>query len=155
MRFPFVQALALSIAPKIWKDPHFKAAIALGLFTGIVLSLVIPNGYARAIWRDPWILISFILIQPTLEELLFRGVIQGQALHTAWGNKRYLGLSVANAFTSVLFVLLHFVHHPLVWALAVFIPSLIYGYLRERHNSLWPALVIHVFFNLTYLVAGL
>jgi membrane protease YdiL (CAAX protease family) len=65
-----------------------------------------------------------------------------------------LGISAANAMTSVLFVMLHFMHHAPLWALAVFIPSLVYGHLRERHASLWPALLLHSSYNAIYVIAG-
>lgn len=99
-------------------------------------------------------MVSILLFYPTLEELLFRGVIQGQALESAWGNQRYLGISAANTLASILFALMHLAHHPPMWALAVFAPSLIYGYLRERYDSITPAITAHAFYNSVYLAAG-
>jgi len=154
MKQTFLQELGLSAAPKLWLDSHIHIALALGVLVGGLLWLWMPAGYARPIWADPWMLLSFVLLQPVLEELLFRGVIQGQVLRTPWGVCRWLGISAANAMTSVLFVMLHFMHHAPLWALAVFIPSLVYGHLRERHASLWPALLLHSSYNAIYVIAG-
>ncbi|MEW6766262.1 MAG: JDVT-CTERM system glutamic-type intramembrane protease [Pseudomonadota bacterium] len=137
------------------RDAHFHLALAAGLLTGVVLWAVMPSGYARPVWSAPWLLMSFLLLQPALEELLFRGVIQGQTLSFHWGRRRWLGISMANIVTSILFVLLHLMHHTPIWALAVFVPSLVFGHLRERHASLWPALLMHSGYNAIYLTAGL
>lgn len=155
MNQAFLHELGLTPAPRLWRDPHFQMALAVGVLVGSLLWLWMPTGYARPVWADPWMLLSFLLLQPVLEELLFRGVIQGQALRSHWGRRHWLGISSANAMTSVLFVLLHLIHHSPPWALAVFVPSLVYGHLRERHASLWPALLLHSGYNAIYLAAGL
>ncbi len=36
---------------------------------------------------------------------------------------------------------------PLGWALAVAIPSLVFGHLRERFGSVWPAVIVHIVYN--------
>ena len=91
-----------------------------------------------------------ILFYPVVEELSFRGVIQGIMLR--WTQRREIvpGISMANGITSLLFVAVHFVHHPPVWATAVLIPSLIFGYFRDRFGSVIPAIVLHAFYNLMF-----
>jgi membrane protease YdiL (CAAX protease family) len=37
----------------------------------------------------------------------------------------------------------------------VFVPSLVFGHFRERHESLVTPMLLHSFFNLTYLLAGI
>lgn len=92
----------------------------------------------------------FVFVQPAIEEFAFRGVLQG-ALADALARRRpaprWGPLSAANALTSVAFVLLHLVHQPAAWALAVFVPSLVLGHLRERLGSLWPAVGMHALYN--------
>lgn len=94
---------------------------------------------------------SFVLLQPLLEELLFRGILQGQALRltaTAGGQPRRLGpITLANALVTAGFVALHLRAQPLAWALAVVVPSLIFGHLRERMGSVWPAVLLHSAYN--------
>ena len=89
-------------------------------------------------------LLSFILI---IEELAFRGVIQE---YIATKTKQYPNIfyfSLANILTSILFVLMHFVHHLPVWALLVFVPSLVFGYFKEQYNHIVPSIVLHMFYN--------
>lgn len=150
-----MREIGLSPAPGLWRDRHVLLAALAGILVGIGLWWMMPPGYARPVWANPWLLLSFLLWQPLLEEVLFRGVIQGQALRTGWGRRRWLGISAANAATSLLFVLLHLFHHPPLWAFAVLAPSLVFGHLRERHASLWTALLMHCGYNAVYLTAGL
>jgi len=100
-----------------------------------------------------WLLLaSLILWQPLVEEVLFRGVLQGALLRSPRGIRRIAGLTVANIATSIAFVLVHLVHQPVPWALGVFLPSLLFGLVRERSGSLWPPLLMHVLFNLAFFV---
>jgi membrane protease YdiL (CAAX protease family) len=48
---------------------------------------------------------------------------------------------------TVAFVLLHLRAQPLAWALAVAAPSLVFGHLRERFGSVWPAVLVHAVYN--------
>ena len=110
--------------------------VALGLLVGGRMHA--PAGWAA--WA------SFVLVQPLLEELVFRGILQGQALRltTRQGVARRLGpVTLANVLVSVAFVALHLRAQPLAWALAVFVPSLVLGHLRERMGSVWPAVLVH------------
>lgn len=91
-----------------------------------------------------------VLFYPIIEELTFRGIVQEYiASKTNW---RYLfsGLSVANLLTSFLFVLIHFVHHTPIWAVSVFIPSLIFGYFKERFDWILPSIFLHMFYNFNF-----
>ena len=93
---------------------------------------------------------SFLLLQPVLEELVFRGILQGQALRltTRHGQARRLGpVTLANVLVTLGFVALHLRAQPLAWALAVAGPSLVFGHLRERFGSVWPAIWVHVIYN--------
>jgi membrane protease YdiL (CAAX protease family) len=93
------------------------------------------------------VLLSLVIWQPLVEELLFRGVIQGVLLGTKAGKASRWGISVANLTTSTLFVLVHLVNQPAAWALGVFVPSLLFGLFRDRTGSVWPPLAMHMLFN--------
>jgi membrane protease YdiL (CAAX protease family) len=54
---------------------------------------------------------------------------------------------VANVLVTVGFVALHLHAQPLAWALSVAGPSLVLGHLRERFGSVWPAMLVHAFYN--------
>jgi membrane protease YdiL (CAAX protease family) len=95
-----------------------------------------------------WLMLtSLVLWQPAVEELLFRGVLQGLLLGTTAGAAGRWGLSVANLVTSLAFVLVHFVNQPVIWAIGVFVPSLLFGLFRDRTGSIWPAFALHALFN--------
>jgi hypothetical protein len=93
---------------------------------------------------------SFVVFQPVLEELVFRGILQGQALRLTirHGQPRRLGpVTLANVLVTLGFVALHLRAQPLAWALAVAGPSLVLGHLRERLASVWPAILVHAVYN--------
>lgn len=125
-------ALALALAVPVW--------VALGLTAG-------PRMYLPSGWTA-WM--SFVLFYPVVEELLFRGVLQGELLRltTRDGATLRLGpVSAANALATLAFVAFHTIAQPLAWALAVALPSLVFGHLRERFASVWPAVLVHVVYN--------
>lgn len=137
--------------PRLWRwppDAHLAAALALALPAWGVLGLTV--GQAMYLPVTVWAWASLVLVQPLLEELVFRGLLQGQAL--AWlqrgGQPMCLGpLTLANVLVSIAFVALHLSAQPLAWALAVVLPSLVFGHLRERFASVWPAVGLHMFYN--------
>ncbi len=107
----------------------------------------LPPEHPLWLLSDPYAFLMLILFYPIVEELSFRGVIQG-ALALKLPDRLYGGfLSVANLVTSLLFVAIHFVHHPPLWAMAVFVPSLIFGYFRDRFGGVVPSIVLHAFYN--------
>lgn len=97
--------------------------------------------------------LSFVLLQPVLEELVFRGVLQGELLQ--WTRGRRSGpFTRANLWTSAAFAAAHFLVQPPAWALATFVPSLVFGHLRDRLRSAWPAVLLHGFYNLGFALAA-
>jgi uncharacterized protein len=96
---------------------------------------------------------SLVLLQPLLEELVFRGILQGQALRLLSGGGLHhsIGLgSIANIAVSMIFVGVHLRVQPWGWACAVVLPSLILGCLRERTGSVWPSVLVHSIYNLGF-----
>ncbi len=141
----------------VWPQPSLRAwppdaHLALALLAAV------PVWLALALWAGPqmrvplglWAWASLVAVQPLLEELVFRGVLQGQALAllSKGGQPRRLGpVTLANALVTVAFVLLHLRAQPLAWALAVLVPSLVLGHLRERLASVWPCVLVHAVYN--------
>jgi uncharacterized protein len=124
----------------------------------LALLAAVPVWLALALWvgsymRYPpgvWAWASLLLVQPLLEELVFRGILQGQALQLTalHGEPRRIGpLTLANVLVTLGFVALHLYAQPLLWALAVAGPSLVFGHLRERYASVWPAMLLHAIYN--------
>ncbi len=87
------------------------------------------------------------LIAPLMEEILFRGLLQGAL------QRKFSFLSTM-LVVSVVFTAIHILSFGLYLpALGViFIASLILCYLRQRHQSLWPPVFFHAGFNLTGLL---
>lgn len=92
------------------------------------------------------------LLYPVLEELAFRGALQTSLLNTGFGSIRRFGLTQANGITSVVFALFHLWHQSPVWAAAVLLPSLVFGFFRDKYNSTLPSIILHCFYNVGFFV---
>lgn len=103
-------------------------------------------------------LLSLVLLQPLLEELVFRGLLQGLALRwlSLGGHTLRCGpFSVANLLVTAAFVAMHLGVQPLAWALAVAPPSLVLGHLREKYQRLGPVILTHAYYNAGFAVTAL
>lgn len=57
---------------------------------------------------------------------------------------------LANLLTSLSFTLAHLASHSTSWSLLVLIPSLCFGFVRDRFGSVYPSIILHVFYNTGY-----
>lgn len=94
---------------------------------------------------DLRIFLLYVAVHPLLEEIAFRGLIQETLLRRL--PYRFGPLSAANLITSLLFAATHFGTRESWLAAAIFVPSLVFGYFRERHDSLASPIVLHAFYN--------
>ncbi len=130
---------------RFFTDPHFLVALALGPCVWVVLYFL-PLNSASSL--DIIMLLTVCLMYPILEELAFRGFVQSWLLDTVQVAKKQLaGVSLANVTTSVIFAALHLFNQPPLWAAAVFFPSVVFGYFRERHDSVLPCIILHCWYN--------
>ncbi len=88
---------------------------------------------------SPWILL-FVLSNGFMEELLFRGLFL----------KRYepfLGKGLSNLLTAIVFTLMHtqvtYAAQMLQFLLIALTLSLVWGYLIQKTDSLWGAVLFH------------
>jgi len=143
-----------ALPARLARDPAFAAALAAGPVVWIAAALALgaqPNpAWALA---DPLRYVGLAVAWPILEEWLFRGVIQPAAARTVWGARAAWGVTTANAATSMLFAVAHLVALAPGWAAAVFVPSLVFGYFRDRYNSFAPSAALHVFYNAGWFLA--
>ena len=95
-------------------------------------------------------LFFLVFLYPMIEELIFRGLVQEYIEKKISKNTILKALSWANIFTSLLFVLMHFIYHSPIWAMLVFFPSLVFGYFKERYGHIIPSILLHSFYNLWY-----
>lgn len=147
--------LGLRLVPGFYRSRAFLYALAGG---GAFL-LAFP--FLVAAQPLPWqrmLSVAFLLAavwQPIVEELLFRGCLQGVLAHRVRARRTVMGISGANLVTSMLFSSAHLLTHPPLWALLTLFPSLLFGALRDRSGSVVPPIALHVFYNTGYfLIAG-
>ena len=143
----WLEVLGAARCPPFQRDRGFLAAVAAGALFWLALAVVQPPPLPRP---QPLALASAALWQPLVEELLFRGAVQGELLRHPWGRRAAASISMANLATSAAFAAAHLASHPPLWAAAVVVPSLVFGWLRERLGSVWPAVALHILYNLGY-----
>jgi len=128
--------LALLAAPVLW---------------GGLLWLAAPQPSFDWVLLAPWLFVSLVFAQPVMEEIVFRGWLQGWLIKKEWGSYSLLNISTANILTSVVFVSMHLFYHAPLMALLVFVPSLLFGYFRDRYDGwLIPCILLHCFYNAGY-----
>jgi len=133
-------------------DMHLLYAMLLAPLCWFSLSFVYPSSL-HVIW--PWQQLStflmLVLIYPIFEEIVFRGALQGWLRNKTWGKFHCFHLSYANFITSLLFSVLHLYSHTPLAAAAVFLPSLVFGYFRDRYNQqtlyLLTPIALHAYYN--------
>lgn len=140
----------LRSTPRFWSDPLFFAAIGAALLYWAALYLATAPSPDPA-WplREPLRFLYPALLYPVVEELVFRGLIQ-DFIHRRLRPWHVGPLSHANLLTSALFTALHFINHPPLWAAAVFFPSLVFGFFKDRSGRLGAPVALHVFYNSGY-----
>ena len=143
----YLRALGLDTFPPFYKDPSFLLALGAGGLFWLLLARIRPLTpmAPEQVWSIPFFFL--VVWEPSVEEILFRGFLQGSWKSYRWGERAILGISGANLVTSLLFASAHFLSHPPLWAASVFFPSLLFGYFRDRYGSLYPSIVLHIFYN--------
>lgn len=133
-----------------WRDPLFYLALAAAVifWTGLYL-LLQPTPDPGWPLDAPLRFLSAALLYPVVEELVFRGLIQ-DFFHQRLKPWHVGPISHANLLTSLAFTALHFINHPPLWAAAVLIPSLIFGFFKDRTRGLGAPIALHVFYNTGY-----
>jgi hypothetical protein len=136
-------------------DAHLALAVLTAVPVWVVLAWTVGPSMFQPRGLAGWL--AFVVLWPLIEELLFRGLLQGQLLRLSQheGEPRRIGpVTWANGLTTLAFVALHLSAQPLAWALAVVLPSLAFGHLRERFASVWPAVGLHMIYNAGFALAG-
>ena len=139
--------IGLGVWPSFFKDRFFYLALIAGVIAWIVLWFTVIPTFTVDQGSITRILLLTVIWYPLLEEILFRGIIQKYLFNKPWGCTTFIGLSVANWLTSLLFVSAHFWYQPAMWAILVLIPSLAYGFFRDRFASIYPCILLHSFYN--------
>lgn len=140
-------------ARSLARDPQFAIALAAGPCAWVAATAALGM-HADPTWviAEPLRFARLALAWPLLEEWLFRGALQPALARTARGARSAWHISTANVVASLAFAAAHLVSHSPEWAAATFAPSLVFGYFRERHRSVTPSAVLHVFYNCGWLL---
>jgi membrane protease YdiL (CAAX protease family) len=144
------ELLGLRQVPDFYRSPMFLSCLVVGAAFWGVLPLLV------AVQPLPWqriVSLAFLLAvvwQPIVEELLFRGCLQGFLSIREWGQRSLVGISIANLLTSVVFTGAHNATHSLLWASLTVFPSLLFGLLRDRSGSVFPPIALHIIYNVGY-----
>jgi len=142
---PLRTMLGLVAAERLAGDRQFLWALC----SGCLLSLVIGAMAAGTVELDRGLIpaLSLVLWYPLVEELAFRGLVQGWLAQSLPDTGRVLGLSTANLLTALLFMVWHLLYRSDVLAWLVLVPALVFGYFRQRHDSLIPPVILHCLYN--------
>jgi uncharacterized protein len=133
------------------RDNLFCAAIlAAQMILAIFYLVSRPLVEFGWVLREPLRFTLVVFIYPVFEEIVFRGWLQ-QSLRRRI-SYAMAGISAANIITSIVFTVFHFINHPPLWAVAVFVPSIVFGYFRDKYDSVMPSIVLHVIFNMVYFI---
>lgn len=95
-----------------------------------------------AVWR--------LFLLALAEEVLFRGMFQDWLRGRPFFLRRVGPVTNANIVASLCFMAVHFVAQPPLWAMAVFFPSLIFGWIWDRHRRILPCLLVHFAYNFCF-----
>jgi hypothetical protein len=133
------------------RDRAFAAALlaALPVWAGLWWLTQPP---LRLSWplELPWRFFMLVFVYPALEEIVFRGLLQELLLGVRRLAQPLGPLTGANLAASLAFAGLHLFGHAPLWALAVLVPSLVFGYFWDRYRRLGPCVSLHVFYNAGY-----
>ena len=133
----------LDIVNYLWVSFGCTLVISIAL---MFLGRYIPNEMAdyeelilvSGIGSDIWVILMAVMIAPIGEECLFRGV-------TLERTKKVGKFYVANILQAFLFALAHM---NLVQGFYVFLLGIVFGYIKEKYQSIIPAIICHIAFNI-------
>lgn len=138
---------------RCFHDRFFWLALLAGPVCWFVIWVLLrPELLAGArLPGSTWLLV--VLLYPVLEEMVFRGALQGWLSGLPFFAATVVGaLSRANLATSLVFTGFHFLNHSPLWAALVFFPSLVFGWAKDRYGHLTAAIVLHAFYNAGFLL---
>ena len=127
--------VGLKHKPQCYRNTRFLPAMLAGACFLLLFHDFIP-AFSSSFKFNWTVFLSLVIWQPLIEEVLFRGIIQGQFTKHEWGKHSWLNISSANLITSMLFVVMHMINRSPLFALTVFVPSLVFGYFRDYCNSI-------------------
>lgn len=136
---------------RLERDPHFWIAHIAAVVVWLA-GLAWLGPQVDPLWplHQPEAFLLLGVAYPVVEEGVFRGLLQGYLLEHQRLRAGVGGVTLANLAVSLIFTSLHFISHPPAAAAAVLVPSLVFGYFRDRHGNLVAPIWLHIFYNVGY-----
>lgn len=127
-----------------WTANHFWET--LGLHHAF-RRLVLPPGFLALVAGE-------VLAVALPEEVFYRGYLQTRLDQAMPPRQRFLGATIGWALpiSSLIFVAGHLAVRPALWQLGIFFPSLVFGWLRSRTDSLVAPVLYHALCNVGMLI---
>jgi len=124
---------------RIWLPIAIAAMIVFPAFAFFAISSNQAGVLDKLLPLWPWILL-FVLSNGFMEELLYRGLFLQRY-------EPFLGKGLANILTAVVFALMHtqvtYAAQMIQFLVIVLVLSLIWGFLIQKSDSLWGAVLFH------------
>lgn len=138
-----IQLIPISLLTRV---PLVVVVVILYLIFGEMITETLDAGveYQWSVFDGSTILtstmgfLSFVILGPVHEELLYRGVIQ-RFLHTKYSVRTSI------IYSSIVFAIAH-VHPGLI--ISSFVLGLFMGYIFHKWNNLWYAIILHMLINI-------
>ncbi len=151
--YDLARALRDAARPAL-REAGFALGLAAVIFPPVVVGFSVYHGPLHPFrWNPPDDLGSFALTQLVVvalpEEALFRGYVQTR-LGDRWPQGRFHGAPIdarALMLQAALFALLHFASIPSPARLAVFVPGLLFGWVRAKRGGIGAAMLLHALSN--------
>lgn len=142
-----IVAPAYTVGFVLWHQPTLAFDFSRALH-------LTPSGLPSARFID--LALGHLLVVALPEEAFFRGYLQSALERSSPTKLRVLGvpLGVGVLLSSAIFALGHFLSIPDVGRLAVFFPSLLFGWLRARTGGIGASVVCHALCNVYVIVLG-
>ena len=135
-----------------WRWPSESRKV---IMLSVILSVGLATWYRISEQMTPvpvsihWFVLLSVLIGAT-EELIFRGVIQGEAGRWHATGAVYLSALAFGGYKALLFILPSPENETNVFNLFIiaFFAGILLGYARKNSGSIWPCLIAHGIFDL-------
>lgn len=124
-----------------------SAAPILYLFATVILN----RNVSFSNWQDIYLVILFTICLPFLSEVLFRKILLRKINNHPHILKFRYNEVIANTIVSLIYALLFLIYFKHSLALFAFYPSLVYGFMFLKTNSILPSVALHIFHNVCLL----
>lgn len=132
--------LAFLAAPAAWLILHWVVGVPVAARAGSEWFGLTEAGFGK-------LFLLAVIVYPVLEEMVFRGALQGWLLEKPQLRRSIAGISAANAITSLIFAAMHLFNQSPFWAALIVLPSLVFGWAREVTGGVITPILLHMFYN--------